>query len=307
METTVERSSIESLLSLAATQHQLVSLVQADGLGVPRTAVRYACDRGWLRTVRRGVVAVAGAKPSAWEPLMAAALAAGPDAVISHMAAANIHRFSGIAPSGPELTLPRTRGVVLSGVRIHRSHRLDPVDFEQRSGVRLTTPIRTVIDISGVTGDYLLGRILDSGAIRWLWTPEAIAARLNDLGGAGVPGPSRLRRLLEVRKGEGHQDSELEMRVMRVLRSVADKVPQPVTHHQVVFGESVIDMDLAWPELLIDGEIDGREAHIQRLDFDRDRLRANVLLAHGWRMVHWVSTMDDDAIVAQLRPYFGRL
>jgi hypothetical protein len=236
---------------------------------------------------------------------MAAALAAGPDAVISHMAAANVHRFSGMAPSGPELTLPRARRVELSGVRVHRSERLDDVDVEHRKGVLITTPVRTVIDISGTTGDYLLGRILDSGAGRWLWTAETIAARLDDLGGSGQPGSARLRRLLGDRLGDGNQDNDLERRVLRVLKRMADKVPEPVTHYQLVLGPRVIDMDLAWPEYRIDGEIDGRESHIQRSDFDRDRLRANLLVAHGWRLVHWTSTMDDDTIAAQIIPYFG--
>lgn len=236
---------------------------------------------------------------------MAAALAAGPFAVISHLAAANIHRFSGIGPSAPELTVPQARRVELSGVRVYRSQRLDPVDTEQRHGVRLTTPVRTVIDIAGSTGDYLLGKILDDGTIRRLWTPEVIACAVDRLGLSGRAGAPGLKRLLDIRMGEGPQDAELEQRVLRALRKRKDIVPDPVVHHRLVLADRVIDMDLAWPQYCIDGEIDGYLAHSQRSDFDRDRLRANLLEAHGWRLVRWTSVMDDDTIVAQVAPYFG--
>jgi len=99
--------------------------------------------------------------------------------------------------------------------------------------------------------------------------------------------------------------SQLEQRVLRALKRVNGGLAEPAIHYRLVLDGRVIDMDLAWPDYRIDGEIDGFHAHSQRSDFDRDRLRANLLVAHGWRLVHWTSTMNDDAIVAQILPYFG--
>ncbi len=270
-------------------------------MGVTTDSLRWAKNRGWVRPVRRGVVAIGGRPPSPWEPVVAAALAAGPDAVISHHAAAVIHRFEGIASTIPELTLIHDRHVQLAGVRIHRSLFLGTEDVIHRSGVVLTTPVRTLIDLAGTTSDFLLGRILDDGANRRLWTPDLVADRISERGGPRRPGCVRLRRLLAERTGEGYADSRLEQRVLRVLKG---KVPDPIQHYQAVFDGRVIDMDLAWPMFRIDGEIDGYAAHLQRTDFDRDRLRANAIGAHGWRLVHWTSTMDDAAILAQVLPYF---
>jgi hypothetical protein len=232
---------------------------------------------------------------------MAAALAGGPDAVLSHLAAATIHRFQGIAPAAPELTYPTPAGRAMSGVRIHRCDDLEPCDIEARTGVRLTAPVRTVIDIASGIDDYLLGRILDVGATRRLWTAEQIGTRLEQLGPARRAGSLRLQRLLAVRMGEGHPDGQLEQRVLRVLKG---RTPQPILHHQIVLEDQLIDMDLCWPDIRLDGEIDGLGAHTQRSDFDRERLRSNILDRHGWHIVRWTSTMDDAVILAQVAPLF---
>src|SRR6202011_5055884 len=98
-------------------------------------AIRHAVQRGWIRVARRGVYAFAGPPPSRWEQVVAAGLAAGPDAVVSHASAALLHRFGGVAPSEPEITVVGVPGRPLSGVFVHRTRHLDADDIEQRSGV----------------------------------------------------------------------------------------------------------------------------------------------------------------------------
>src|ERR1700738_4625354 len=149
MEPDVELAKINRLQMLAACQHGLFTVDQATVIGVSRKALRHAVSSGWLRHVRIGVYAVAGLPPSRWESVMAAALAVGPRAVVSHSSAALIHRFHGIAPAGRELTRAGTAGSRLSGVTVHRSRILRPEDIEMRNGVRVTTPVRTVIDMAG--------------------------------------------------------------------------------------------------------------------------------------------------------------
>jgi hypothetical protein len=299
-------NAIRHLHDIASRQHGLFSIRQAEALGVTRWEVETAVTRGWLRAVRRSVYAVAGTAEGRWQPVMAAALAAGPGAAVSHRSAAAIHGFAGmIAGDLPELTIPFDCRRRLAGVRLHRSRSLAAEDLQVRRGVQLTTPIRTVIDIAGGTGDYLLGKVLDDGAIRRLWTPEAVADRLDRLGHSGRAGTIRLKALLDQRRGEGPQESELEQRVLRVLKRLKPQVPDPVVHYQRVLSGRVIDMDLAWPEHRIDGEIDGYLAHVQLSDFERDRTRANVLGAHEWHIVHWTSAMDDATIAEHILRHFG--
>jgi hypothetical protein len=301
MKPTVDQFVLDQLYLLTASQHSLFTAGQAAALGLTAEALEAAVRKRRVRRVRRGVYAVNGPPPSRWEPVMAAALAAGREAIISHRSAAVIHGFYGVVADQPNLTVPMDCRRSLAGVRVHRSRQLDPKDIEERRGVRLTTPVRTVIDIAEWTGDHLLGRILDEGAINRLWTAERIADRIDRPGGAGKRGIVRLRRLLAQRTGEDSADSRLEQRVLRVLKG---NVPDPVPHYRLVLDRHVLDMDLAWPDRRIDGEIDGYRAHVQRSNFDRDRLRANLLGAYGWRQVHWTSSMDDETILAQVRRYF---
>ncbi len=73
-----------AIAPLAARQHALVTLGQVEALGFPRHYVDARVLRGALRRVKPGVFAVSGA-PRTWEQsVLAAVLAAGPEAVASH-------------------------------------------------------------------------------------------------------------------------------------------------------------------------------------------------------------------------------
>ncbi len=291
---------IEQLMALAATQHGVVSTQQASALGVTPAMLRHAVRRGWLTPLRHGVYAVAGLPTSKWQPLMAAALAAGPDAVISHRSAAVIHGFHGLVAGTPELSYRKRGGRRLSGVTIHRPRHLDNDDIEIQRGVRLTVPVRTVIDLAPIVGKELLGRILDEGAITRLWTAERVQARLDQMGSQGRSGTGRLRRQLALRLEEGNPDSRLEQHVIRVLRP---HVPPFKVRYADTFDGERIEMDLAWLDLKIDGEVDGMDVRSRsRTKFERDRLRANVLPRHGWRIVHFTSQMDDRTLLDQILP-----
>jgi hypothetical protein len=223
---------------------------------------------------------------------------------VSHTTAAAMHRFHGVLADGIELTVryPARRG--LQGVRIHRSKSLRDEDTQDFHGMRVTTPMRTLLDLADRFHDPLLGLIVDEGALTRLWTPESVAARLGD-DRRGVPGITELRRILEPRLGEGNPDSRLEQRVIRVVKRWA---PGYTLHHRVVFDGVVIEMDLAWVAEKIDGEVDGMWIRkMSRTKFERERRRENILAAHGWRIVHFTDKMDDETLIAQVAPLLGLL
>jgi hypothetical protein len=277
---------------------------QAAAVGVPSKALYQAMERGWLRRVRRGVYAFAGRLPFQWESIVAVALAAGPDAVISHAAAAAIHGFWGIARPRPELTVPNRNGRLIQGAKLHRSTEMLPKDLHVRGAVRLTAPIRTLIDSAPAINDYLLPRVIDEGSIQRLWTPEQIADRLDEMGRPGHRGTFRLRGYLEARMGEGNPADVLEQ---RVIRAVKPHVPPFQIHHLVELDGRLIEMDMAWVEYFVNGEIEGRYIRMaSRTKFDSDRERSNLLQRHGWRQVHFTATMDDATLLAQVVPFFPR-
>ncbi len=263
----MDRLLVQRVLALAAVQHGLVTTRQAAELGFTADMLRTAVMRGWLRPVRRGVYAVAGIPASDCQPIMAAVLAAGPKAAASHRSAAVIHGFDGIIAETPELVVPHGCRHQLPGVRVHRSRDLAPVDITVRYGIPVTAPIRTVVDLAPIIGDYLLGRILDEGAISRLWTAEQVQARSEGLATPGRTGINRLRSLLALRLGEGHPRSALEQHVWRVLRPV---VPEFKVNYAVTIEGQRVEMDLCWLVQQIDGEVDGLAVHGSRTKFEHE-------------------------------------
>ena len=78
-------------------------------------------------------------------------------------------------------------------------------------------------------------------------------------------------------------------------------MPRFVTHYPVTLGGETLVVDLALLEFQIAGEVEGREVRaVSRGAFDRGKLKANLLVAHGWRLVYFTSTMDDETIVRQV-------
>lgn len=289
--------AIERFLALAITQHYVASTGQASDLGVSARVLRRAAKRGVVRIERRGVWAIAGVPPTPWQPLMAALLAAGPRAVISHRSAAVVHGFHGLMADTPELSVAHGRPCRLAGVRVHQARHLAKRDVVIRHGLRVTSPIRTVIDLAPALGDYLLGRILDEGAISRVWTAEQVLGRLDRIGSQGRHGSGRLRSLLALRLNEGHPDSPLEQRVIRTLRP---HVPTFKVHYADTFEGERIEMDLAWLDQKIDGEVDGLIVHNTPTKKKRDRRRADLLEKYGWKIVHFTAEMDDRTLLDQI-------
>jgi predicted transcriptional regulator of viral defense system len=89
----MDKATRAALGDVAARQHGLFSVTQAKQIGVSNAQLLRAEAAGQLRRVRRGVYATAGVPPTRWEQIIGAALAAGPEAIVSHASAAAVHRF----------------------------------------------------------------------------------------------------------------------------------------------------------------------------------------------------------------------
>jgi very-short-patch-repair endonuclease len=233
----------------------------------------------------------------------AAALAAGPSAVISHTSAAPIRALYGVAPDGIEITVPSGEARRLDGVRIHRSTTLQPDDVDIRYGVAVTSAVRTLIDLAPRFHKPLLGKIVDEGAISHLWTAEILMARIGRFP-QRAPGLAELRSVLVARMGEGHPDSVLEQRIIRIVKRHFSGFE---LHPQVTVGGEVFIMDIAWLDLKVDAEIDGLAVRTTSLSkLDHVLRRDNKLRRHGWRVVHLTASMTEAEIVAELVPYIPR-
>lgn len=284
------------LVCVARSQFGLITRQQALAHGVTARMIRTRLDTGRWSRLRDGVYAV-GAPPETWEQqVLAACLAAGPDAVASHRTALRIWGFVGAA-GRIEVTVVGRRRVRLPRATVHQSTLLPALDLTTSDQIPITTPARTVVDGSAHQDPRVVG----------LWLDEAMRRRLVDLREvrscvARLAGPGR-RDLRPVRTalaqrlpGYDPGDSELEVRALRALAAAG--LPAPVQQHEVRRPDGRrARIDLAYPDAMVAIELDGWDAHGRRSAFDSDRIRRNELTLLGWRVYQFTSTMSDADLV----------
>jgi putative AbiEi antitoxin of type IV toxin-antitoxin system/uncharacterized protein DUF559 len=290
-----------AIAALAARQHGLVTRPQLLALGVGRRAIGHRLARGRLHAVHRGVYAVGHrilAKDAAW---MAAVLAIGPDAVLSHRSAAALWGIRMTARTRIEVTAPR--GVrSRQGIQVHEARLADDEMTVERA-IPVTTPARTLLDVAAVIPPSRLERAINEAEVLRL----ADATSLATLAARHPhrPGVPALRRLLDAGGiGTAITRSELEDRFLAFLDRAG--LPRPQLNVRLELPGGWIEADCVWRAQRVVVELDGYASHGTRAAFDRDRARDRMLQAAGWRAVRvtWRHLHDD---AAALESEFGTL
>lgn len=292
----MNRARWQAVTALAVTQHGLVTTAQTRDLGLRADAVQRAVGAGLLTRSRRGVLRVAGAPPTPWEGLMAACLAAGPDAVAARRSAGTLYGLAVAAPPQPEIVCGDQLADGLAGTLAHRSRRLPPEHRTVVDGVPCTTVERTIIDLAALLTRPALTALVDDADRRRLCRPVDIDVCLCTTTTRGRAGVATLRLVLADRVGGA---SALEATWLRHLRDGG--LPAPELQHQVLLGGRVLLLDAAWPAPRVTLEVNGWDAHRTRGSFDADAERFNLLIAAGWRIVQATSRSEPARVVAQLR------
>lgn len=290
----------ELLNQIAAEQRGLFSVSQARSVGASHPQLQRALSSGTLRRVRRGVYAIKGTAPSRWEEMIAAALVAGPGAVVSHQSAAAVHRFEYASPGPVELTLAAKQYARPAGTIVHRSANLTPDDVVMKRGILVTSACRTLVDLAARLGPELTEKTVDEGLIQRRWSvlelEDCLARARTNLAGRAC-----LERILALRSASPSADSALEARVYRALTPF---LPYQA-HFSTVAQGSVYVLDAAWPDRMVAIEIVGRSHRVaSRSAFDRERRKFNALSASGWTLGHLISTMSEREILAVVRSLF---
>src|SRR5690242_12712814 len=167
-------SSDAEVARLAAGQHGVVARRQLLAIGLSRNAIDHRVVTGRLHPAHRGVYLVGHPKPAPFAPEMAAVLAYGDGAVISHQSAAAIWRIRS-QPEGPiHVTLPSRSNRSRPGIRAHFTRTLVPSDVRNHRGIPLTAPIRTLIDLAAVLSSNELGRAYEEAQVANLVRPQAL-------------------------------------------------------------------------------------------------------------------------------------
>jgi very-short-patch-repair endonuclease len=287
------------LNQIAASQHSLITVDQAFVAGLSPGQIRHKLATGEWLIMRRRVYAVGGVPPTWAQAVAAAALSLQPGAWVSHSTAGRLWGLPAVTGEEIDILVDLDRRVRMAGVRTHRSQALFSADLTHHLRIPVTSPERTLVDLSATLDEAALGRILDDALRRRLIRLERLRACVGRLGKSPGRRPVLVHALLAARlPGYDPGDSDLETRVLRAL--VAAGLPVPVQQYRVRLGGRTYRIDLAYVPEKIAIEPDGWDSHRTRSAFDADRVRANALVLDGWTLLRFTSRSTDGDIVASV-------
>ncbi len=275
------QSSDKRIWALVDAQHGVVSRAQLLALGVSARGIERRIGSGRLHPVWRGVYAVGRPQLGRLGRWMAAALASGPAAVLSHSSAAALWGFGSEAAGLIEVSLPLNRDSRRRGIRAHRRAALQPIEMTTHEGIPVTSPLRTLIDQATQLSPGRLERAVNEADKLGRIRADALHASLEEH--RGEPGVATLRTLLDPLAFR-LSDSELERIFRPIARAAGLALPETKAW---VNGYEV---DFFWPDLRIVVETDGlryhRTASQQRRGLERDQAHT---AAGMWplRFSHW--------------------
>lgn len=257
---------------LARRQHGVVSRPQLLALGFTAKQIRHRLSRGRLHQIRRGVYAVGRRQLNQEGHWMAAVLACGDGAMLSHRSAAALWGFGQERPEVIDISVARHCSLRRPGISVHDRAGLRSRDIGRRLGIPLTHPVRTFLDLATVAGPKTLERAINEADKHDVIDPDRLRRSLDDH--VGEPGVRPLRAILDEHTFR-LSDDELE-RLFRPIAASAG-LPVPLTKRMV----DEFEVDFFWPDLGLVVETDGWRYHRTPAAQTRDALRFQAHTAAG--------------------------
>jgi very-short-patch-repair endonuclease len=284
-----------AIASLAGRQHGVVARRQLLDTGVTARQVKLRLRNGRLHEIHRGVYLVGHTVPTRHGREMAALLACGERAVLSHRSAAAIWDLLPYpATATPSVTVPPERSATRPGIRIHRA-RLPRRDVRRRQRMSLTSPPRTILDLAAELDSGELERLVAEAHYRRLASEPELRDQLER--NPGKRGNASLRAVLDLPGGPQRTRSPAERRMLRLLRRTG------LTGYELNPRVHGFEVDVLWRGHNLAVEIDGYDAHSGRVAFERDRLKVATLKAHGLDVMPVTPRQlrdDPDGVLARL-------
>jgi very-short-patch-repair endonuclease len=282
------------LWDLARRQHGVLATRQIAAAGVSRAQLSRLVARGWLRPAHRGVY-LAGPIHGPLARLMAATLAVGEDALLSHRSAAELWGVGPAVSGAVSVTSVGRRGLSRDDITVHSARRLDPADTTHHHGIPVTAPGRTLLDLATLLGRRDLARAVEQAEVLNLLHPHWLATLMTR--NPRHRGARALRAISQAADAPAFTRSEAERRLLELVR--AAQLPQPKTNERLDGHE----VDFAWPSHHLVVEVDAYAFHSSRSSFERDRRRDAHLVARGYRVIRvtWRQlAREPEAVVALL-------
>ena len=300
MRTLTRTRGEQGIAELAKRQYGVVSREQLLRLGLESGAIGRRLRAGRLHQLHPGIYAVGHEVIPREGRWMAAVLASGPGAVLSHWSAAALWMIRPNSRSRIDVTVAH-RSRSSKSIRRHISE----VPEDERTveeGIPVTSAPRTILDLAATEdADTVENLLRESERLQLsdrLSLPDLIARYPGKRGTRKVQ--VALDRLRE--DPAGTKRSPLEERFAPFLRQT--HLPLPRFNDWIVLGDKRYKVDCHWPDLRVIVELDGWDGHSTRTAFREDRARDRRLTAAGYTVTHltWNQLDDEpDEIAADLR------
>ena len=273
-------------------------------LGWSEEEIEWRLRTGRLHRLHGGVYAVGHATVSRHGRWMAAVLAAGPEAVLSHHSAAALWRIRPSSRSIIDVTTPH-KSRSWKGIRRH--HKALPSDeVAVEKGIPVTSVPRTIFDLAASEDVDVIQNLLREAEYRELWDRLSLWDLVERY--PGRRGVRKVRAALERLKSEppGRRRSKLEESFAPFLRH--HHLPPPRFNDWIVLGPKRYQVDCHWLGTGQIVELDGWQGHRTRTAFREDRARDRALRVAGYSVTRltWSQLEDEpEAVSADLRVLLG--
>jgi very-short-patch-repair endonuclease len=272
------------IAALAEGQHGVVARRQLLALDVGNCAIGRRVAAGLLLPLHRGVYAVGHRRLTIEGRWLAAVLACGDRAVLSHRDAAALHGMRKPPESRKVSVSTPSAARSTPALWVYGRRTLTEEDVATASGIPVTSPARTLVDLAPMLTAAQLAATLGEADRKGLLDVEAVHRALRRTTGRHGQGHRRLLTALAAHERHGAVLllSELEERFLDLLHHAG--LPR-AQFNATVAG---LRVDVLWQEQRLIVELDGWAHHKERAAAAWDREKTNRLQVSGYDVLRFM-------------------
>jgi hypothetical protein len=272
-----------AIVAFARTRHGVVTTRELGAFGLGPAAVSRRAAEGRLFRQHRGVYSVGRPDLTPAGHRMAAVLACGPKAVLSHRSSAAQHGLLMDGRQIDDVTIPGRKSRPRRNIRVHSSTTLTAPDTTTVDAIPCTSIARTLVDLGDHEPRRVVERALDQAETHGVFDLAAIEDVLRRVGPRRASGV--LWRLLAGLGEPTLTDRELEELFLALIRQAG--LPEPAVNAWITGDGWAYKADFLWRAERLVVETDSRAFHSDRRAFEHDRLRDQRLTLAGFTVVRF--------------------
>jgi hypothetical protein len=294
-------SEIDRKLSILANrQHGTFSHRQAVAAGATRGQIVYRRTSGAWIVLDRGVYALDSSPPT-WHRQVMAAILSKNRARASGATAGVLHGMPHCRRAKPEITVPAGGSAAGKLAIVRRRSDFKTLKLVVIDRIPTTDAPTTLFDLASHLRPERLQRTIDDSLVRGKVTTDELHTVLKAYDGCRLSGTVAFREAVEeITDGYVPSESVLEVALMGVLGD--PRIPPADAQVKLSWWHELPHrVDAFIPPWALVVEADGRTYHTKRADFENDRRRDNLAVAHGYRVLRFTYRMLNDNPAEVLR------